>query len=283
MMPIKHSLRQRTLLSFSLPALFSTMTSSPPAGDAPPQTYPSYRYQPRTQSFPYTAKDFLRADESSDTDFYSSPRFVYHIDDNAVSLTRKYYSQVLPRKGRILDFCSSWVSHFPQGHEEMAVKTAKGELAADDSPLEVIGMGMNKAELEANPILSGRILQDLNTDPVIPESVAPLDAATCVVSIDYIVDPLKVLSTLKERMVPGGTVHLVISNRCFPTKAVGRWLKVGEQEKLNMVGDYLWWSGWRDIEILTLCDGQGGGGWFGLSRNDPLWVVRGKNIATGES
>ena len=282
MMPISQSFRQRVLLSFSPLALLSTMASSR-SGDKPITSYPSYRYQPRTQSFPYTAKDFLRADESSDTDFYSSPRFVYHIDDNAVSLIRSYYDQVFPRKGRILDFCSSWVSHFPQALEEIAVKTAKGELGADEAPLHVVGMGMNKAELDANPVLSNRILQDLNTDSVIPTSVGTLDAATCVVSIDYMVKPVEVLASLRERTVSGGTVHLIISNRCFPTKAVGRWLRVGEQEKLNMVGDYLWWSGWRDIEVLTLCDGQGEGGWLGLSRNDPLWVVRGKNVAGPES
>ena len=257
--------------------------ASSPSEDPASKVYPSYRYQPRIRSFPYTAKDFLRADESSDTDFYSSPRFVYHIDDNAVSLIRSYYDQVFPRNGRILDFCSSWVSHFPRALEETAVKTAKSELAVEEVPLHVVGMGMNKAELDANPILSSRLLQDLNTDPIIPTSVGPLNAATCVVSIDYMVKPIEVLASLRERTVPGGTVHLIISNRCFPTKAVGRWLRVGEQEKLNMVGDYLWWSGWRDIEILTLCDGQGGGGWLGLSRNDPLWVVRGKNVVAPES
>ena len=72
---------------------------------------------------------------------------------------------------------------------------------------------------------------------------------------------------------------MIISNRCFPTKAVGRWLRVGEQEKLLMVGDYLHFSGWKESEVVTLCDGKGdGAGWFGLGRPDPLWVVRGKNL-----
>ena len=60
-----------------------------------------------------------------------------------------------------------------------------------------------------------------------------------------------------------------------------------------MVGDYLWWSGWRGVEIVEVCDGsvrdgeggglarlmdgEGGGlarlmGMFGGV--DPLWVVR---------
>ena len=61
-----------------------------------------------------------------------------------------------------------------------------------------------------------------------------------------------------------------------------------------MVGDYLWWSGWREVEIVEVCDGrmregeEGGAvarlrGMFGV---DPLWVVRavkvGQDGDTGE-
>jgi len=202
---------------------------------------------------------------------------VTHIDDNAISLLREYYARTLPKKGRVLDFCSSWISHFPRELEERAVKAARGEMGHGEEGLEVVGMGINKKELDANPILKERILQDLNTTPAIPDNVGEIDAATCVVSIDYLIHPREVLESLRAKTKKGGSVHLVISNRCFPTKAVGRWLRVGEQEKLLMVGDYLHFSGWKDIEIVTLCDGKGEGGWFGLGRPDPLWVVRGRN------
>lgn len=251
-------------------------------------------YKPRHDSFPYGPKDFRRDDESPDTDFYASPRFVTHIDDNAIGLLKEYYARHLPRSGRILDFCSSWISHFPKELEEVATaskvsknSTSEGQEASrlgteDKARLEVIGLGINARELSKNPILKSSILQDLNTTPVIPSSVAPLDASTCVVSIDYLTKPVEVLTSLLKHTKVGGKVHLVVSNRCFPTKAVGRWLKVGEEEKLQMVGDYLWFAGWRDIEICTLNDGKTEIGassgimdWFGAGRTDPLWVVRG--------
>ncbi len=67
-----------------------------------------------------------------------------------------------------------------------------------------------------------------------------------------------------------------------------------------MVGEYLWWSGWRDVEILELCDGtieegkegaavSGGLGAFmqrlgmGSGRVDPLWVVRGVKVESNET
>lgn len=226
----------------------------------------------------------------------------------------------------MLDLCSSWVSHFPPELEERAVAARKtkekekvkdekkrdgsavnrGNAEADEEGgqeqlhgkeeregegLEVIGLGMSHPELSTNPILSTTILQNLNTHPTLPASLSPLHATVCVVSIDYLTQPVEVLSSLRDRTVEGGRVHLVVSNRCFPTKAVGRWLKISEEERLRMVGDYLWWSGWRGVEIVEVCDGrvrdgEDGGGGGGLARFmgmfggvDPLWVVRGVKVA----
>lgn len=284
-----HRLRPaRTVLSLSLPAFFSTMAST-----SPNQSTSVRPYVPRHDLFPYSAVDFRRSDESDDSDFYSSPRFVTHIDDNAIEFLSAYYAMNLPRTGRILDLCSSWISHFPKELEEKALRTNKQaasfgsqKYVNDGAVLEVIGQGMNAAELAANPVLHSTILQDLNSDPNFPAKVAPLDASTCVVSIDYLTQPVRVLSSILEHTRPGGKVHLTVSNRCFPTKAVGRWLRVSEEERLQMVGDYLWFAGWRDIEICTLNDGKSENGasngimdWFS-GRTDPLWVVRGtKSIA----
>ncbi|KAL8823185.1 MAG: hypothetical protein Q9191_006095 [Dirinaria sp. TL-2023a] len=242
------------------------------------------------------SQDFKREDESVDTDFYRSPRLVTHIDDNAIGLLRDYYARNLPRTGRILDLCSSWVSHFPEELEQLAVATKKHSsksseqsVTKDIPKLEVIGQGMNDAELSANPILSSSILQDLNSAPDLPESLVPLEATTCVVSVDYLTQPVRVLASILNHTRPGGKVHLVVSNRCFPTKAIGRWLKISEEERLQMVGDYLWFAGWRNIEICTLNDGKtelspSGGlmAWFS-ARSDPLWVVRANKPSTSDS
>lgn len=227
-----------------------------------------------------------------------------HIDDHAIETLAKYYDATLPRQGRILDLCSSWISHFPRSLDE---QVKKGEL-------EVAGVGMNAPELKANKLLQGKwAVHDLNAEPRLPamsalfegklaqSKVAPaaeeseevLDSTVCVVSIDYLTSPVRILQSILKNTKAGGTVHLVISNRCFPTKAVGRWLRIDEDERLGMVGDYLWFAGWRDIEVLTLSDGQleeeqenatnQQGGlqslmkMLGMSgRCDPLWVVRAK-------
>ena len=298
--PFRPLLRPLPFTIISGTAIFFTVSKlsaeSPSFGlntmSAPPlktNSFPVEHYSPRHGSWPYTLNDFQRQDSSSDASFYSSPRFVTHMDDHAIAQLRKYYDQVLPRRGRILDFCSSWVSHYPKAIED----------AVEKGDLSVIGMGMNKAELDANPVFrteETRILRDLNEDAEIPLKVGSigdktlqdgLDAATCVVSIDYLTRPVEILSSLRERMKTGGRIHLAISNRCFPTKAVSRWLRVDEQERLRMVGDYLHFAGWKNIEIVDLSgedesNEQAPTSSFatlmrsmGMGGHDPLWVVSG--------
>lgn len=232
-----------------------------------PQSFSTRPYQPAKPDgpFPYSTSDMTPMEPGNDTSFYSQPRFVTHIDDNAIQTLRQYYAGVLPKKGQILDFCSSWISHYPREVED-AMKT--GELG-------ILGTGMNQSELSQNPVLSAWALQDLNE---VPDVKLPLlqgqrnekiDASTCVVSIDYLTKPVDVLRSIREQTNKNGTVHLVISNRCFPTKVVGRWLKIDEEERLEMVGDYLWWSGWKNVEIVTVVAKS----WM----HDPLWVVRACN------
>ena len=255
------ALKSLTFASAGAAATATMASAAAPSYQIKPYTPPS----PPPAPFPYSVQDFQRMDAQPDTTFYDSPRFVTHIDDGAIEGLAEYYQHNLPTKGRVLDFCSSWISHFPAKLQKAA--EAPGEL-------EVIGMGLNEAELAKNTVLKKRIVQDLNDSPELPAAIedGSLDAATCVVSIDYLTSPVEVLSSLKRKMREEGRVHLAISNRCFPTKAVGRWLRIGEEERLRMVGDYLWWAGWKNVEIVTVKDGSGGG-WFGMG-GDPLWIVR---------
>ncbi|KAI5202775.1 hypothetical protein E4T38_05463 [Aureobasidium subglaciale] len=253
-------------------------------------------YQPQHQEWPYVRADFKRMDESPDNSFYSDSRFVTHIDDAAIASLSRYYDNILPRKGRILDLCSSWISHYPQAVES----------AAEKGDLQVVGLGMNQAELNKNKVLSKRILQDLNEDPNIPLTVCDehavsglqsldntnsenglLDCTTCVVSLDYLTRPKEVLESVKQLTKPGGSCQIIVSSRMFPTKATSAWIKRTPEQRLQMVGDYLHFAGWKDIEIVDIKAGdaanapaedQGGLHGFmqmmGMSGSDPLWCVR---------
>lgn len=271
-----------------------------------------YTPPPNLTSSSINAKDFTRQDESTDTDFYAQPRFVTHIDDNAIAALRTYYGFVLPtgtstsnaKAPRILDLCTSWISHYPDSLSDAASKGA----------VRIVGLGMNKPELDRNKLLDsgGRVLRDLNANPKLDAQILllsssdissattadlpenqKLDATTCTVSIDYLTQPVRVLSSLRSLTKTGGMVHLAISNRCFPTKAVRRWMYADEQERLRLCCADLWRAGWRSVEVVEVTDGSAEGeeggeaekaGFKGLMAmmgmrggSDPLWVVRGTN------
>lgn len=99
--------------------------------------------------------DMGRADEHKDVEFYTVPRFVYHIDEGASAALTNYYKEAIPGGSRVLDICSSWVSHYPGG------EGFKGRMER------VEGYGINPLELKANNQLTGWKNGDLNpTDKV---------------------------------------------------------------------------------------------------------------------
>ncbi|KAL8634959.1 MAG: hypothetical protein Q9228_007502, partial [Teloschistes exilis] len=120
--PTPHSI----LFSLSFPTIFAT-TMSTTTPTASPPNYPIQPFEPPPPGtpYPYTPASFTRMDNTPDSDFYSQPRFVTHIDDAAIARLRTYYLHNLPRTGRILDLCSSWISHFPPALEDAAMSKKK--------------------------------------------------------------------------------------------------------------------------------------------------------------
>ncbi|MGB9644550.1 MAG: SAM-dependent methyltransferase, partial [Stellaceae bacterium] len=114
--------------------------------------------------------DFSKIDTEEDEVFYEPPRLVCHIDDGAIAALTQFYRRILPAGGVLLDLMSSWVSHLPPEIEYA----------------EVIGHGMNAAELAANPRLTRWFVQNLNRDATLPLVDATVDAATVCVSIQYL-------------------------------------------------------------------------------------------------
>ena len=145
--------------------------------------------------WPYTASDMGRIDSKDDANFYDAPRFVTHIDDPAIeSLTKFYGEEILAlsqvkgsSKGKkktrkkidIVDLCSSWISHLPNGTQYPIGM--------------VVGIGMNEEELAANDQLYMYYRQDLNKNATLAQfEDNSVDMVTCAVSVDYLTNPLQV-------------------------------------------------------------------------------------------
>src|ERR1700682_6850524 len=95
---------------------------------------------------------FRRVDDSDDELFYSTPRLVVHIDDGAIAKVGEIYARLLPQGGAILDLMSSWRSHLP----------------AHLRPARVVGLGMNRAEMEDNPALTALVIHNLKRATRLP-------------------------------------------------------------------------------------------------------------------
>ncbi|GLC34384.1 hypothetical protein PLESTB_000734600 [Pleodorina starrii] len=210
------------------------------------------------EKWPFRPENFLRYDESPDSFFYSQPRFVTHIDDNAINALTRFYGDVFPPSGSqsaaVLDICSSWVSHYPKGF-------TAGRVA---------GLGMNEQELARNTQLTEYAVKDLNVDPKLPYEDNTFDVITNCVSVDYLNKPLEVFQEMHRVLKPGGTAYMSFSNRCFPTKAIRLWTATGDADHVWIVGSYFHYSvpggftepGCKDITPKVL---------FG--RTDPMYVV----------
>ena len=165
---------------------------------------------------------YARADSRPDAEFYVVPRMVQHLDDTALARIRALYGAIVPGNGHVLDLMSSWTSH----------------LDPDRHPGEVAGLGMNADELAANPLLSERVVQDLNRDPRLPWPEACFDAVICTVSVEYLTRPVAVFQEVRRVLRPGGRFVLTFSNRWFPPKAITLWPELHEFERMGLVLDF---------------------------------------------
>jgi SAM-dependent methyltransferase len=162
---------------------------------------------------------YARQDESTDDAFYLLPRRVVHIDDAAIAALGRLYAEVLPASGRLLDLMSSWRSHLPEGFH-------------------AVGLGMNADEMADNPQLTRLVVHDVNRDPRLPFGDGEFDGATCAVSVQYLVHPLRVFREVARVLRPGAPFVVSFSNRCFPTKAVAIWLSMTDEEHAELVHAY---------------------------------------------
>jgi hypothetical protein len=201
---------------------------------------------------------FAKIDAEDDALFYEPPRLVTHIDDVAIAALTDFYRSTLPAGGVILDLMSSWVSHLPP----------------EIGYAEVIGHGMNAAELAANPRLDRWFVQNLNRDAVLPLADASIDAAMICVSIQYLQQPVPVLREIARVLRPGAPLAVSFSNRCFWTKAVAIWRSMNDAGHAALVELYLRHAGFAQIETHMLVEGV-------EDERDPMIAVTGRRPAGG--
>jgi SAM-dependent methyltransferase len=206
---------------------------------------------------PLPEKAFRRYDERPDEEFYALPRFVTHIDDQAIAAVTQLYRELFPEGGAILDLMSSWISHLPP-------EVSYGR---------VIGLGMNEAELRRNQRLDAYVVQNLNSVPELLFGDGEFDGCGICVSIDYLTRPAEVLREVGRVLKVGAPTVISFSNRCFPSKAVAVWHQLDDRGHMQLVERYLEEAGnFGNIRSLDRSPRR--------KFSDPLYAVVGESIGS---
>ncbi len=195
---------------------------------------------------PFPPEFFIRSDQQPDDVFYEPLRLVTHIDQGAIDAVGDLYER-LGLTGDVLDIMSSWISHLRSAPDSLTV------------------LGMNAMELARNDMAETAVVHDLNANPTLPFGDDEFDAATCCVSVDYLVRPVEVFVDVARVLRPGGRFVVTFSNRCFPTKAIGGWLASGDSGRLAIVRTYFEQSGAFEEPTHAHCNPGAAG--------DPLYAV----------
>jgi len=163
-----------------------------------------------------------KLDDTNDTDFYDSPRFVTHVDEGFINRLKDLYREQLEPNSRILDLMSSWVSHLP---DEMKFAHLEGH-------------GMNASELAKNTRLDHYFVQNLNKNPKLPLNDADFDAVLNTVSVQYLQYPEAIFSEIHRILKPNGIAIVSFSNRMFYQKAIAAWRDGTDTSRVELVKQY---------------------------------------------
>eukprot|EP00316_Scyphosphaera_apsteinii_P012783 CAMPEP_0119323172 /NCGR_PEP_ID=MMETSP1333-20130426/60211_1 /TAXON_ID=418940 /ORGANISM="Scyphosphaera apsteinii, Strain RCC1455" /LENGTH=224 /DNA_ID=CAMNT_0007330563 /DNA_START=158 /DNA_END=832 /DNA_ORIENTATION=+ len=183
-----------------------------------------------------TSLDRSKLDASNDGVFYSSPRLIKHADDKFLTALSALYGRRLASGARLLDLMSAHISHLPAWQKYEFVH----------------GHGMNVDELDANPALTLRFMQDLNKNPTLPfANTSYYDAVLCCAGVQYLQEPERVFAECARALKPNeGMLIVSFTDKFFFEKAIQGWINRGMATRARLVKDYMRAAGgFRDIEV----------------------------------
>ena len=175
-----------------------------------------------------------KLDESNDENFYSDPKFVYHLDANFRNYLSNIYKNELKDNSTVLDLMSSWDSYLPT-----EIKYKK-----------VIGHGLNKKELEKNKNLNSFWIQNFNSSQKIPLDSGSIDYCLMVAAWQYLQYPENLAKEIARILSDTGKILVSFSNRAFWHKAPNIWTTSTEEERLKYVRKVLISNGFKEPRII---------------------------------
>ena len=202
-----------------------------------------------------------KLDESNDQEFYSDPKFVYHLDANFRQNLSDLYQNEITDNSTVLDLMSSWDSYLPQGKKYK----------------KVIGHGLNKLELEKNKIFDSYWIQNFNLNQEIPLDNKSIDYCLMVAAWQYLQYPENLTKEIARILSDQGKIMIAFSNRAFWHKAPNIWTSSSEEERVKYVRRVLITNGFNEPKIIKKFN-QPALNIFNFLNKDPFYCL----IATKE-
>ena len=175
-----------------------------------------------------------KLDESNDEEFYSEPKFVYHLDSNFRQYLSQVYKDEIDEYSTVLDLMSSWDSYLPK----------------ENKYKKVIGHGLNKKELERNNILDSFWVQNFNLNQDIRLENGSIDYCLMVAAWQYLQYPENLTNEISRILSDKGKIIVSFSNRAFWHKAPNIWTTSTEDERVQYVRKVLISNGFKEPRII---------------------------------
>ena len=175
-----------------------------------------------------------KLDESNDEEFYSEPKFVYHLDSNFRQYLSQIYKDEIDEYSTVLDLMSSWDSYLPK----------------ENNYQKVIGHGLNKKELERNNILDSFWVQNFNLNQDIRLENGSIDYCLMVAAWQYLQYPENLTKEISRILSDKGKIIISFSNRAFWHKAPNIWTTSTEDERVQYVRKVLISNGFKEPRII---------------------------------
>ena len=197
-----------------------------------------------------------KIDESNDEEFYSEPKFVYHLDSNFRQNLSALYEIEIDNYSTVLDLMSSWDSYLPKRKKYN----------------KVIGHGLNKQELEKNKILDSYWIQNFNLNQEIPLANESFDYCLMIAAWQYLQYPENLTREVARILSSQGKFIIAFSNRAFWHKAPNIWITSTEEERVKYVRKVLISNGFNEPKIIKKFN-ESASNIFSFLNKDPFYCL----------
>ena len=197
-----------------------------------------------------------KLDESNDEEFYSEPKFVYHLDSNFRQYLSQVYKDEINEYSTVLDLMSSWDSYLPK----------------ENTYQKVIGHGLNKKELERNNILDSFWVQNFNLNQDLRLENGSIDYCLMVAAWQYLQYPENLTKEISRILSDNGKIIVSFSNRAFWHKAPNIWTTSTEDERVQYVRKVLISNGFKEPRIIKKFN-ETDLNFFNFFKKDPFYCL----------